>query len=134
MVSARRHRKGAAVLASTFTFWDVLWSMIVFFAWVMVIAWVIMLLIDNFRRSDHSGWAKAGWAVFLIFLPVIGAIAYTVARPKLEEQAWATSNAPAPGSGQSVAQQISHLNDLRAQGAITDAEFDELKKKAITAA
>jgi len=124
------------VLASTFTFWDVLWSMIVFFAWVMVIAWVIMLLIDNFRRSDHSGLAKAGWAVFLIFLPVIGAITYTIARPNVEQNAWDASNppAPAPGSGQSVVAQISHLNDLRAQGAITDAEFDELKKKAIAAA
>jgi len=122
------------VLASTFTFWDVLWSMIVFFAWVMVIAWVILLLVDNFRRTDHSGLAKAGWAVFLIFLPVIGAVTYTIARPRVEEQAWAAANPPAPGTGQSAAAQIAHLNDLRAQGAITDAEFEELKKKAIAAA
>ena len=126
------------MLASSFTFWDVIWSMIVFFAWVMVIAWVIMLLIDNFRRTDHSGLAKAGWAVFLIFLPVIGAITYTIVRPRMEEAAWgldgsSTAAAPAAG-GQTAAAQIAHLNDLRTQGAITDAEYDELKKKAIATA
>ena len=124
------------MLASSFTFWDVIWSMIVFFAWVMVIAWVIMLLIDNFRRTDHSGLAKAGWAVFLIFLPVIGAITYTIVRPRMEEAAWGldrNSSAPAAG-GQTAAAQIAHLNDLRTQGAITDAEYDELKKKAIATA
>lgn len=120
-----------------YTFWDGIWTMIVFFAWVMVIAWVIMLLIDNFRRSDHSGWAKAGWAVFLIFLPVIGAITYTIARPKLEEDAWGISSGTATAAssdGQSVAMQISRLNDLKTQGAISDAEYDELKKKAIASA
>ena len=126
------------MLASSFTFWDVMWSMIVFFAWVLVIAWVIMLLIDNFRRSDHSGLAKAGWAVFLIFLPVIGAITYTIVRPRMEEAAWevdGTSTAAAPAAGgQSAAAQIAHLNELRTQGAITDAEYDELKKKAIATA
>lgn len=126
------------MLASSFTFWDVIWSMIVFFAWVMVIAWVIMLLIDNFRRTDHSGLAKAGWAVFLIFLPVIGAVTYTIARPRMDEAAWGldgSSAAAAPGAGgQSAAAQIAHLNELRTQGAITDAEYDELKKKAIATA
>jgi len=122
------------VLVGAYTFWDVIWTMIVFFAWVMVIAWVIMLLIDNFRRTDHSGWAKAGWAVLLIFVPVIGAIIYTIARPNLEEQAWGIGGGTAQSAssdGQSVAMQISRLNDLRTQGAISDAEYDELKKKAI---
>ena len=126
------------MLVGAFTFWDVIWSMIVFFAWVMVIAWVIMLLIDNFRRTDHSGWAKAGWCVFLIFLPVIGAITYTVVRPKMEEAAWGldkSTAAPASsGNGQTTAAQIAHLNELRTQGAITDAEYEELKKKAIATA
>jgi uncharacterized membrane protein YcjF (UPF0283 family) len=123
------------VLASSFTFWDVIWSMIVFFAWVMVIAWVIMLLIDNFRRTDHSGLAKAGWSVFLIFLPVIGAVTYTIARPRMEEAAWGLDgSSSAAAGGQTAAAQIAHLNDLKTQGAITDAEYDELKKKAIATA
>lgn len=40
-----------------------------------------MVLSDNFRRRDHSGWAKAGWTVFLIFLPLIGVLTYMIARP-----------------------------------------------------
>ncbi|HVM56677.1 MAG TPA: SHOCT domain-containing protein [Gaiellaceae bacterium] len=125
------------MLVGAYTFWDVIWTMIVFFAWVLVVAWVVMLLIDDFRRTDHSGWAKAAWAVFLIFLPVIGAIAYTVARPTLEEDAWAIGGGSAPAAssdGRSAAAEISRLSDLRAQGAISDAEYDELKKKAIASA
>ena len=64
------------------TFWDAMWLMIVFFVWVMFVTWVIMLMIDNFRRTDHSGWAKTGWFLFIIFLPVLGAIVYTIARPE----------------------------------------------------
>ena len=44
--------------------------MIVFFALIMVITWVIMLMVDNFRRKDHSGMAKAGWFILLIFVPI----------------------------------------------------------------
>jgi Phospholipase_D-nuclease N-terminal len=67
-------------MLATYTFWDVMWTMIVFFIWVMFITWVILLMIDNFRRTDHSGWAKAGWALFIIFLPIIGACTYTIVR------------------------------------------------------
>jgi hypothetical protein len=62
-----------------------MWSMFVFFLWVMVVWLVIMLMVDNFRRQDHSGWAKAGWTLILIFLPLLGAIIYMVVRPKGEE-------------------------------------------------
>ena len=68
-------------MLGAYTFWDAMWTMIVFFIWVMFITWVIMLMIDNFRRTDHSGWAKAGWFLFIIFAPILGAVIYTVARP-----------------------------------------------------
>jgi len=68
-------------MLGVYTFWDAIWTMIIFFAWVMFITWVILLMIDNFRRSDHSGWSKALWALFTIFLPIIGAFSYTIARP-----------------------------------------------------
>jgi predicted membrane channel-forming protein YqfA (hemolysin III family) len=69
-------------LASDFPFLDALWLIFVFFAWLMVFGFVIMCLIDNFRRPDLSGGAKAGWTVLLIVLPLIGALAYQVTRPK----------------------------------------------------
>ncbi len=47
-------------MLGAYTFWDAMWTMIVFFAWIMFITWVIMLMVDNFRRTDHSGWGEGG--------------------------------------------------------------------------
>jgi len=69
------------LVASDYPFLDVFWTMVIFFAWVMWVSVVIMVLVDNFRRRDHSGLAKAGWTLFVIFLPLIGVLTYMVARP-----------------------------------------------------
>jgi hypothetical protein len=125
------------VLIGAYTFWDAMWTMIVFFAWLMFFWWVVLLLIDNFRRHDHSGWAKALWAVFIIFLPIIGAISYTIARPAALTTDFGYETAPpayATGGGTSPAAELSRLNELRTEGAITDAEYEELKRKAIASA
>jgi Phospholipase_D-nuclease N-terminal len=71
------------VIASSYPFLDIFWSMCIFFLWVIWVAFLIFLLIDNFKRSDHSGVAKAGWTVLLLFLPVIGALIYIIARPPM---------------------------------------------------
>jgi len=122
-------------MLAVYTFWDAIWTMIVFFAWIMFFTWVVMLLIDNFRRSDHSGWAKAGWAVFIIFLPIVGAFTYTVARPKdlVTDYDYGYNAGYAPRTT-STAAELARLNELRAEGAISDAEFEDLKRKTITAA
>jgi len=126
------------MLVGDYTFWDAMWTMIVFFAWIMFITWVIMLMIDNFRRKDHSGWAKAGWAIFLIFLPIIGAFTYTIARPESASDyaygyggGYDAGYAPAP---RSTADELARLNELRAEGAISDTEFEDLKRKTIATA
>jgi hypothetical protein len=64
------------------SFWDVIWWMTIFFAWVMWIFVVINVFIDNFRRPDHSGFAKAIWTFLIVFLPVLGVLAYLIARPR----------------------------------------------------
>ena len=69
------------MLVADWTFLQVFWAMLVFFGWVLWISVLFMVLIDNFRRSDHSGWAKAGWTLFVIFLPVIGVLVYMITRP-----------------------------------------------------
>jgi hypothetical protein len=69
------------LFAYTPTFWDVIWWMFVFFAWVMWITVVISVFIDNFRRPDHSGFSKAMWTLLILFLPIIGVCAYLIARP-----------------------------------------------------
>jgi hypothetical protein len=63
------------------SFWDVVWWMAILFVWVMWIFVVINVFIDNFRRRDHSGLAKAMWTVLIVFLPVIGVVCYLIARP-----------------------------------------------------
>jgi hypothetical protein len=69
------------VLASSYPFLDIMWTMFIFFALVIWIWLLIMVLADNFQRSDHSGWAKAGWTLFVIVLPLIGVLVYMIARP-----------------------------------------------------
>lgn len=84
-------------LAEEFSFLDVLWLMIIFSAWLMIIALVVVVLVDNFRRNDHSGWAKAGWTLLVIALPLLGAIVYQIARPRtaLGGEEWDASRASA---------------------------------------
>jgi hypothetical protein len=60
--------------------------MFIFFAWVIFVYLLILVLADNFRRHDHTGWAKAGWTVFVIFLPLIGVLVYMIARPHTDTE------------------------------------------------
>jgi hypothetical protein len=79
-MTAPAERRGF-MLAYDYPLLGVFWSILLFalFAlWVFVVIWVF---IDDFRRTDHSGWAKALWVLFIIFVPVIGVFAYLVTRP-----------------------------------------------------
>jgi len=69
------------VLAADYPFLDIFFTMIIFFAFVIWIWLLIMVLADNFARHDHSGWAKAGWVLFVIFVPLIGVLTYMIVRP-----------------------------------------------------
>jgi uncharacterized membrane protein len=69
------------LVAADYPFLDIFWTMIIFFAWVIWAALVIIVLLDNFRRPDHSGWAKAGWTLLIIFVPLLGVLIYMIARP-----------------------------------------------------
>jgi hypothetical protein len=111
-----------------------MWTMIVFFAWVMFIVWVIMLMIDNFRRKDHGGLAKAGWALFIIFAPILGAIVYTIARPSDADYGTESGGyGYTPAAPTSTTEELARLNELRSQGAISDAEYEDLKARTIAA-
>jgi len=119
-------------MLGVYTFWDAMWTMIVFFAWIMFITWVIMLMIDNFRRTDHGGGAKAGWALFIIFAPILGAVVYTIARPDTAGD-YGTETGYTPRETTSTASELARLNELRTDGAISDAEFEDLKARTIAA-
>ena len=57
------------------------WTITIFAVWTMIIFTVIWAFIDNFRRHDHGGFAKAGWALVIIVLPLLGVLIYLIARP-----------------------------------------------------
>ena len=73
-------------LAADYPFLDILWTMVVFFLFVIWVVLIISALADNFRRNDHSGWAKVGWTIVMIVLPIVGVLIYLVARPQLTPQ------------------------------------------------
>ena len=111
-------------------FWFFAWSV-----WIFLVIWTIMLI---FRRTDLSGWAKAAWLVLVIFVPLIGVLAYLVARGgHLAEDQVNNFNAPQDEAyrayardearGSHSADELTKLADLRDRGVITDAEFQKGK-------
>jgi Phospholipase_D-nuclease N-terminal len=72
-------------LAYDYPFLDIFWTLCIFFAFVIWIFLLIMVVLDNFKRHDHSGWAKAGWTLFIVILPLFGVLIYMIARPPMEE-------------------------------------------------
>jgi Phospholipase_D-nuclease N-terminal len=69
------------LLAYNYPLLNIFWTMMIFFAWVIWIWLLILVLSDNFKRRDHSGLAKVGWTLLVIFLPLIGVLVYMAARP-----------------------------------------------------
>jgi Short C-terminal domain/Phospholipase_D-nuclease N-terminal len=128
------------LLAADYPFLNILWTMIVFFAWVAWIWIVITVMIDVFRRDDIGGWGKAAWVVFVILLPFLGVLVYLIAehdgmRERSERQVKAQQQAfdsyvreTAGGS----ATEIAKAKELLDAGAITQAEFDAIKAKALS--
>jgi hypothetical protein len=73
------------MLAYDYPLLGIFWSLLLLFVFVMVGFVVIYTFIDNFRRADHSGAAKAAWALFIIVLPLLGAVVYILARPEMRD-------------------------------------------------
>lgn len=129
------------LFAADYPFLDIFWTMILFFFWVAWIWVLVGIISDVFRRHDASGWTKALWVIFLIFLPFLGVLAYMIVNGKgmserSAQQAQA-SRAQFDDYVQSVAQktgpahEIEKAKSLLDSGAITQAEFDSLKAKAL---
>jgi hypothetical protein len=124
-------------------FWDIIWFIIVSFAFFAYLLILFNILGDLFRDHETSGWLKAVWVIFLIFVPFLTALVYLIARghgmaerqmaamAKVKESQDAYIQSVAGGS--SAADQISKGKELLDSGTITQAEFDALKAKALGA-
>ncbi len=119
------------------------WTILMVFLWVIWFWILITIFIDIFRSPDLSGWAKALWFIFILLIPLIGVLVYLIARGgKMHEHAQRDAQAQdqqfrqyvqeAAGSGESTADQLSKLADLRERGVITADEFESQKAKILT--
>ena len=129
------------MLASSYPFLDVMWSMFIFFAWVIWIWFLITILSDVFRRHDLSGFSKAMWTLFQIFLPVLGALVYLIsqgsamAQRNAEQMQAAKSQTDdyirSVAADSSPSEQIARGKELLDSGAISPEEYATLKQKAL---
>jgi hypothetical protein len=130
------------LIASSYPFLDILWTTLIFFAWVIFIWIAITVLIDIFRRRDLSGWAKAAWTVFVVVIPWIGVLVYLIAnhdgmterryKDAADQQAQFDQYVrTAAGTGGGSAAEIEKAKKLLDDGTITQAEFDAIKAKAL---
>ena len=133
------------VLASDYPFLDIVGTMLIFFAWVIWFWILIRVLVDVFRRHDLSGFGKAGWTLFMIVVPFLGVLIYLIAHgqdmgKRDIEQAQAqqaqfdqyVKSVAGPEAGGGAAAEIAKAKSLLDSGAITQAEFDSLKAKALS--
>ena len=129
------------MLAADYPFLDVLWTMLIFFLWVIWFWILITVFIDLFRRKDTSGVSKVLWCIFVILVPFLGVFIYLLInhdgmadrniqqaqaqQAKMDQYVRETA-----GSGGAAAE-IEKAKGLLDSGAITQAEFDSIKAKAL---
>ena len=130
------------VLATDYPFLSVMWSMFVFFAWILWIWLLIYVYMDIFRRRDIGGGRKFLWVLFTLFVPYIGVFTYLIIEGRAmgdrsaAEQKQAQAQADdyirsVAHNGTSSADQIDKANQLLSSGAITQDEYQALKAKAL---
>jgi Short C-terminal domain/Phospholipase_D-nuclease N-terminal len=129
------------LLLADYPFFSVLGTMLIFFAWVIWFWLLITVFADLFRRHDTSGFAKVLWIIFVIILPFLGVFIYLIAEhdgmqkraidqaqsQRAQMDAYVRETA---GSGGATAE-IERAKGLLDSGAITQAEFDAIKAKAL---
>lgn len=132
--------------AITTDFGEVLLWSFWFFIWIAAIMVWVRCIFDLFRDRSLSGWAKAGWAVLLIFVPWLGSLVYLVVRGRgmserqlaqmadlqTQQELYIKQIAASSGQVTSAADQIARAKSLLDSGAITQAEFELLKAKALS--
>src|SRR6516164_768720 len=144
LISNEKNRAKEALMplaSSSYPLLNVFWTIFIVFLWVIWIWILIWIFIDIFRSQDLSGWAKALWFLFVLFIPLIGVLVYLIARGgKMQEHAAQQAqrddqqlrayvkDAAGP---QSTADQLTKLADLRDRGVISAEEFEREKAKIL---
>jgi Short C-terminal domain len=129
------------MLAADYPFLDVMWTMLVFFLWILWFWLLFAVWSDIFRRADLSGWGKAGWLIFTIVLPFLGVFVYVISqndamtKRNLEraqaQRAQFDDYVRETAASSGAAAEIERAKQLLDSGAITQAEFEAIKQKAL---
>jgi hypothetical protein len=131
------------MLAADYPFLDLMWTMLIFFIWILWFWLLFTVFADIFRRHDISGWMKAAWLIFTILLPFLGVFVYLITQntgmTERNLERARTQKAQfddyvretAGGSGGGAASEIERAKGLLDSGAITQSEFDAIKQKAL---
>ena len=129
------------MLAADYPFLDVLWTMLIFFLFIIWIWILITVFSDIFRRKDIGGGRKTLWIIFVILLPYLGVFVYLIANhdgmadrniERMQKQQAASDEYIRSVAGGTAAE-IEKAKGLLDSGAITQAEFDAIKQKALAA-
>ena len=131
------------ILATSYPFLEVFWTMLIFFAFVIWIWILITVLVDIFRRHDTSGFAKVLWIIFIIVLPYLGVFVYLIAehkgmteraiKPQEAAQSQMDKYVQSVAAQTDPAEQIAKAKELLDAGTISQTEFDQIKQKALAA-
>jgi hypothetical protein len=130
------------VLATSFGVGQVVYSILWFTLFFIEIWLMISIFIDIFRSHDLKGWQKALWVVLVLLLPLIGILAYMVARGdkmrahesqarQSQEDAYRDYARQVSGTGSSPADELSRLAELKRDGVISEDEFQQLKSRVM---
>jgi len=123
------------------SFWDIIWFIIVSFAFIAYLMVMFNILGDVFRDHDMSGLVKALWILFLIFLPFLTALVYMIARGRgmaqrqtaamVRRQETQDAYIKTVAGSASASGEIAQAKTLFEAGSITESEYDTLKAKAL---
>ena len=130
------------MLAADYPFLDVLWTLFIFFLWVIWFWLLFTVFIDVFRRHDISGGKKTLWLIFVIILPFLGVFIYIITqndgmtqrnieRAQAQRSQFDQYVRETAGASGGAAAEIDAAKKLLDQGTITQAEFDAIKQKAL---
>ena len=122
-------------------FLNVMWTFFLVFIWLAWLWLLVTIAVDIFRRRDTSGWVKAVWLIFIVFLPFLGVLIYLITQGdgmgqrqaehvQQQQQAFDSYVRDRAGSGGAAAE-IEKAKALLDSGAISQSEFDQLKTKAL---
>ncbi len=130
-----------ALAATNYPFLNIFWTILIFFAWVAWIWIVVTVLLDVFRRHDLSGWGKAAWTVLVVILPFLGVLSYLIvnsdgmahrsAKEAQDTQSQVDDYIRQAAGTNGPATEIAKGKELLDKGVINQAEFDQIKARAI---